>query len=147
MDSSYKNLNRNITIEAYINNFKNEEHNYTIELVKTTNPINILFLEEGNNNYNVVITTSGGREHFEEDDASPIKLTATLYRGATPITDNIEYLWDVVTDSDDDPLKNWSANTQSVTIERASVKSKRLCRCLILSRFRRFLQMVHRHRS
>ena len=126
-----KNLNRNITIEAYINNFKNEEHNYTIELVKTTNPINVLFLEEGNNNYNVVITTSGGREHFEEDNASPIELTATLYHGVTPITDNIEYLWDVVTDLDDDPLKNWSANTRSITVERALVKSVEVFNCTI----------------
>ena len=126
-----KNLDHNITIKAYISNFKNEKHNYTIELVKTTNPINILFLEEGDNNYNVVITAVGGREHFEEGSAAPIELTATLYHGITPIVDNIEYLWDVVTDSDDDPLKNWSANTQSITVERALVKSVEVFNCTI----------------
>ena len=137
-----KNLNRNITIEAYINNFKNEKHNYTIELVKTTNPINILFLEEGDNNYNVVIN-SGGREHFEEGKAAPIELTATLYHGITPITEGISYKWDIVTDKDteekDDDL-NWSEDQigtdfvsvePSIIVERNKVSSVEVFSCTI----------------
>ena len=126
-----RNLNQNITIKAYIDNFKNKEYSYAIELIKAINPINILFLEEGDNNYNVVITSSDGREHFEEENAEPIELTATLYRGVTPIIDEVEYSWDVITDSDDDPLKDWTKNTQSVTIERALVKSVEVFNCTI----------------
>lgn len=123
-----KNLTSNTTIEAYIAGFKNENHGYTVDLVKTNNPINILFLEEGNNNYNVVITSSGGREHFEEENASPIELTAELYYGINKIT-NVEYLWDVVTDNDE--LKDWSANTETITVERSFVKSVEVFSCTI----------------
>lgn len=137
-----KNLNRNITIEARINNFKNEKHNSTIELVKTTNPINILFLEEGNNNYNVVIN-SGGREHFEEENASPITLTAELYHGTTPITEGITYKWDIVTDTDtedEEDNTDWDEDKDgtdfistkpNIIVERSKVSSVEVFSCTI----------------
>lgn len=138
-----KNLNRNITIEARINNFKNEKHNSTIALVKTTNPINILFLEEGNNNYNVVITSSGGREHFEEGNASPITLTAKLYHGTTPITEGISYKWDIITDKDTEEKNDdldWSEDKigtdfvsvePSIEVERNKISSIEVFSCTI----------------
>lgn len=76
-----KNLEENITIEAYIEDFYLTEHNTHIELVQATNPINILFLEEGSNKYYAVIECEGGREHFEERNAADITMYATLYKG------------------------------------------------------------------
>ena len=76
-----KNLSENITIEAFIEDLYNKEHDYTIELVQTSNPINFLFLEEGINQIVASIECLNGREHFEDRNASDITMIPTLYKG------------------------------------------------------------------
>ena len=106
-----KNLNKNFTIEAYIEDFLFIEHNTTIDLVQATNPINVLFLEEGSNNYIATIECEGGREHFEEKNAANIIMYATLYKGNEILNyreedgikspqGNFSYSWEKLSDGD-----------------------------------------------
>ena len=81
------NLTGNIMIEAYIEDFEDVIHHYTLDLVQATNPINILFLEEGNDNYFATIECEGGREHFEDTNANAITMTAKLYKGLENLLD------------------------------------------------------------
>ena len=76
-----ENLDSNITIEAYIEDFKVVAHDYEVSLVTATNPVSILLLEEGTSNYQAVIECEGGREHFEDTNSKNITMTATLYKG------------------------------------------------------------------
>ena len=50
-----ENLTETLIIEAFIEDFHNEKHNYTIDLVNTTNPITFLFLEEAKGKYSVIM--------------------------------------------------------------------------------------------
>ena len=141
-----KNLQENLTIEAYIEGFKNKvDQDYiTSELVRAQNPITILLLEQGKGIYTLVISSSGNREHFEENNKEEIKLTATLYKGAEPILDGVEYEWDIVTDNDtedniDDDYENgvqkdenktdFISYEQEITIQRADVDNIQVYQC------------------
>lgn len=126
-----KNLTENLTIEAYIVGFKNKvDQDYiTSELVRAQNPITILLLEQGKGIYTLVISSEGNREHFEENNKKEIKLTATLYKGAEPILDEVEYEWDIVTDNDDDPNNDFKEEGNIITIQRADVDNIQVYQC------------------
>lgn len=125
-----KNLIQNLTIEAYIKDYKNETHNYTIDLIQAMNPVNILFLEDNNQNYQAIITSTNDREFFNQENISPIELTASLYNGTIPI-ENVDYFWDIVSDKDDGSSSDWTATTQVVEIERNLIKSAEIFCCTI----------------
>lgn len=118
-----KNLTSTIAIEAYINDYKNTEHGYTIEQVAASSPITVMLLEQGNNEYSIIISSADGREHFEENYSSPITLTATLYKGTTKITENIEYEWNKISE------KDWKKTASSITIARADVSNVEAFQC------------------
>lgn len=102
-----KNLTENLTIEAYIDKFQNEEHSYVIDVVQSINPIQFLFLEEGSNNYTLIINSTGSnnRKHFEDINDSPIELEAILYQGINIVdTSDLErysFKWTRLTDQKD----------------------------------------------
>lgn len=139
-----KNLTENLTIEAYIKDFKNKVNQdyVTSELVRAQNPITILLLEQGKGIYTLVISSSGNREHFEENNKEDIVLTATLYKGAESILSGVEYEWDIVTDTDtekedddysDENNKNdktdFISRGSEITIQRADVNNIQVYQC------------------
>lgn len=129
-----QNLTENITIEAYIQNFIYESHNYEVELVQAINPINLLLLEE-NDNFYAVIECEGGREHFDDKNHYPIKMMACLYKGTSPInkkgevfdTENYEYSWDRLGDSDTIA----DSDKPTLTVERKDILNRDLYTCII----------------
>ena len=97
-----KNLEKDLTIEARIEGYKHKDQDDIVaSSVIASNPKTILFLEQGSNLYNLIITSENGREHFEESNREPILLKAILYKGAQEVT-NVTYEWDIVTDTDTD---------------------------------------------
>ena len=134
-----KNLNENITIEAFINNFYNEEHNYTIELVQSTNPINLLFLEEGLDQIVASIECLDGREHFEDRNANNITMIPTLYQGTQILNYTIEngekifdsrftYLWSKISGEVEESKKNQA----EYIVERQEISNREYFTCTIL---------------
>ena len=129
-----QNLTENITIEAYIQNFIYESHNYEVELVQAINPINLLLLED-NDNFYAVIECEGGREHFDDKNHYPIKMMACLYKGNSPInkngevfdTKNYGYSWDRLGDGDTiaDSME------PTLTVERKKILNRDLYTCII----------------
>lgn len=125
------NLTGNIMVEAYIEDFEDAIHSYTLDLVQATNPISILFLEEGNDNYFATIECEGGREHFEDTNANAILMTAKLYRGLDNLLairpDDFEIKWDRLSDG------NTSADSTSsqLTVIRSEVTNRDLFTCEI----------------
>lgn len=127
-----KNLETNVTFEAYINDYWNETHGYTIESINAANPITILLLEQGSSDYSMIITSADGREHFEENNSSPITLTAFLYKGATEVPEfSLSYEWDIATDEDDKTAQDWKKTTRSIVVTRAEVSNVEAFQCLI----------------
>ena len=97
-----KNLEKDLTVEARIEGYKHKDKDDIVaSSVIASNPKTILFLEQGSNLYNLIITSKNGREHFEESNREPIPLKAILYKGAQEVT-NVTYEWDIVTDTDTD---------------------------------------------
>lgn len=80
-----KNLTENLTVEAYIKDFQNEEHSYIVPLVQTVNPVQFFFLDEKEGGFTLVVSSIDGRQHFEDTNDEQIKLQAILYKGATPV--------------------------------------------------------------
>ena len=80
-----KNLTENLTVEAYIKDFQNEEHSYIVPLVQTVNPIQFFFLDEKEGGFTLIVSSVDGRQHFEDINDEQIKLQAILYKGATPV--------------------------------------------------------------
>lgn len=119
-----KNLTENITIEARIENLRIEAHDYSSPLVVSVNPITILLLEEGSEDYNVVISTDGGRIHFDDLNSGPITMTASLMKGATAITE-VSYSWSRLGGT----LENNTA--ASLQVARASVVNREYYTCEI----------------
>lgn len=127
-----KNLNEAITVEAYILNYKNTIHDYTIETISALNPITVLFLEQmDKENYSVIITTTDGREHFDEDNISNITLTAKLFKGTEEITEGLEYEWDIISDTDNGESDDYKETTQSVIVRRQDVSNVEAFQCTI----------------
>lgn len=123
-----ENLNENTTIEAYIENFKIETHGYTDPLVSAINPITILLLEEGSSNYQAMIDCSDGREHFEDTNASPITITASLWKGKEQIpAEQLLYSWDKLGDGDSivDGDKSY------LVVERKNITNREYFTCII----------------
>lgn len=125
------NLTGNIMIEAYIEDFEDVIHSYTLDLVQATNPISILFLEEGNDNYFATIECEGGREHFEDTNTNAILMTAKLYKGLDNLLDirpnDFEFKWDRLSDG------NTSADSTSsqLSVIRSEVTNRDLFTCEI----------------
>lgn len=126
-----KNLTANLTIKALVSNYIDNIHNIKYETIRSTNSIVVLFLEHGNNAY-IPIIESDGREHFEESNQTDITLTAKLYYNGEPIdNENLEFLWDKISDVDDGTSQDFSANTASITIQRSLVGSTQIYSCRI----------------
>lgn len=126
-----ENLTANTTIEAYIEDFYEPTHNYTVDLVSRVNPIDILFLEEGNDNYYAVIECSGGREHFEDTNANAITMTVKLYQGLINLLEtrlnDFEIKWDKLSDGDN----NADSITTQLTVKRSDITNRELFTCEI----------------
>lgn len=123
-----ENLNENTTIEAYIENFKIETHAYTDPLVSAINPVTILLLEEGSSNYQAMIDCSDGREHFEDTNASPITMTASLWKGKKQIpAEQLLYSWDKLGDGD----SIVDEDGPSLTVERKKITNREYFTCII----------------
>lgn len=126
-----ENLTANTTIEAYIEDFYEPTHNYTVDLVSRVNPIDILFLEEGNDNYYAVIECSGGREHFEDTNANAITMTVKLYQGLINLLDtrlnDFEIKWDKLSDGDN----NADSTATQLTVKRSDITNRELFTCEI----------------
>ena len=123
-----ENLNENTTIEAYIEDFKIEAHGYTDPLVSAINPVTILLLEEGSSNYQAMIDCSDGREHFEDTNASPITMTASLWKGNEQIpAEQLLYSWDKLGDGDNIV----DGDESSLTVERKSITNREYFTCII----------------
>lgn len=125
------NLIGNTRIEAYIKDFYNPSHNFTVDLVQATNPIDILFLEEGNNNYYAVIECSNGREHFEDTNADAITMTVKLYQGLINLLEtrlnDFEIKWDKLSDGD----SNIDSTATQLIVERGDITNRELFTCEI----------------
>ena len=123
-----ENLNKNITIEAYIQNYFNETHNYYIKLISATNPINFLLMEENTSGFQATIECAGGREFFEDSNASPIIMTALLYNGKEIINEENDsrftYIWNRLSD-------NSVSNTRSLIVNRSSLFNRDYFTCTI----------------
>lgn len=126
-----KNLERNLTIEAYVTGFKNkvDQDSTIFRLVRAQNPITILLLEQGKGMYTLVISSNDGREHFEENNKKEITLTATLYKGSEAITEGVTYLWDTITDSDDNSNNDFKKEGKEITIQRTEVNNIQVYQC------------------
>lgn len=125
-----KNLTENILIEAYLEDFYVEEHNYSVDLVQAINPINFLLLEEGSENYSVIISSTSGRQHFEETNAESLELFAELYHGIDKVEEeeNLEYTWYKLTDGTDKIFKIG----KNIKVTRDDVYSEEKFLCKIL---------------
>lgn len=121
-----KNLTENLTIEAYIDKFQNEEHSYIVDLVQATNPIQMLLLDNRGNEYSLVVSSANGRQHFEDTQASPIELTASLYKGSTPIQVGLTYEWHALTDGKNEVLGTGAS--LSVSRDMVYSEEKFLCK-------------------
>lgn len=130
-----ENLTENIMIEAYIENFVYESHNYVVPLVQTTNPISFLLLED-NDNFYAVIECENGREHFDDTNAFPIKMAAYLYKGSKVInqkennvfdTENYSYSWDRLGDGDTKP----DGTDPTLIVTRDKILNRDLYTCTI----------------
>lgn len=126
-----KNLEGNTTIDAYILEYKNVAHDYTVESINAANPITILFLEQSDNDYSMLITSTNGREHFDENNADDIILTAHLYKGIVEVTEGITYEWDTASDTDDGSEKDFFTNTRSIVVPRSAVPNIEVFQCTI----------------
>lgn len=123
-----QNLIENITIEAYIEDFEIEVHNYTDDLVSSINPITFILLEEGSNNYTAVIECTDGREFFEDTNATPIVMTAYLIKGKDYIpSDQLLYSWNKLSDGD----ISIDGNNQSLTVIRKEITNREYFTCTI----------------
>lgn len=122
-----KNLLNNITIEAYIDNYKNSVHNFFISSIKTINPITILLLEDSLEKYLVEISSDSGRDFFDEINSSPIELTASLFLGAQEINE-VTYEWYTI---ESDGSKTIFSEEKTITITRSQVFSTALFFCQI----------------
>ena len=131
-----KNLEDNITIEAYIRNFYLPDHNTTVELVQATNPITIVLLEDSNNYY-AVIECIGGREHFEDSNAGDITMVATLYHGTDILNydkddysiskGSFDYFWDALGDGNSVP----DSTSNILTVQRSWIFNREYYTCII----------------
>ena len=123
------NLASNILIEVYILNFEEASHGLKTELVQATNPISILFLEEGNNNYYAAIECENGREHFEERNANDIVMTAKLYQGIDDILNlnDYEIAWKKTSDGENTKL----GTDKQYIVSRDAVSNRELFYCEI----------------
>ena len=95
-------LTKSITIEAYVKEYPIPGREDQTVTVHANNPINIMFVESGGNEYSAIIKSSGNREHFEESKQADIILTAELRKGGVPVDSGVSYSWDIVTDKDTD---------------------------------------------
>lgn len=113
-----ENLSSTLTVEAYIQEYKNKAQGYTIELVQAT-PIDILFLE-ASSSYNAVIGSAEGREVFTDTSSTPITLTAYVYKGNTELDVNdFSYAWDFIGDGKQENI----SVERSITVERKDITS------------------------
>lgn len=127
-----KNLTDSLTIEAYINDYENTSHGYTIEQIRCVSPITILLLEQNSNDYTMFISSANNREHFDENNSSPITLTALLYKGTQEVDESIlTYEWDIVRDDDDDFSADWKKTTRQITISRNEISNVEIFQCEI----------------
>lgn len=136
-----KNLTENITIKAFINNFRIPNHNSTTTIVTSTNSINILFLEEGRDNYYAIIECEGGREHFEDTNADSIKMTAKLYKGLDDIalenSSDFTFAWSRLLDNNfdnpetEDVNENIIGSNKTYTVNRKDITNRDLFTCVI----------------
>ena len=109
-----KDLTKSITIEAYIDNYPIPGRSQTVN-VQANNPINIMFVESGGNEYTATIKSSGGREHFEESKQDVITLTAELRKGGQLVSTGVTYKWDIVTDTDSTTTTDDSSTISGLT--------------------------------
>ena len=134
-----KNLNENITIEAFIDDFYNKEHNYIVELVQSTNPISLLFLEEGLDQIVASIECLDGREHFEDRNANNITMIPTLYQGTQILNYTIEngekifdsrftYSWSKISGEVEESKKEQAI----YIVERKEISNREYFTCTIL---------------
>lgn len=127
-----KNLTENLTIEAYIDKFQNEEHSYVIDIVQSINPIQFLFLEGQTGNFNLIVT-SAPRQHFEDQNDSPIYLTAELYNGIDIVdtsSSRYTFSWIKVTDNSSFPSSEEEPN--KIIVHRNDVYSEEKFICSVL---------------
>lgn len=135
-----KNLSSNITIEAFIKDFKDSGITYTT--INAVNPITILFLTK-DGGYSIFISSNDGREHFEEGQESPITLTAFLYNGVDEIK-GTTYKWFATSkkDSSGNLVElttssniTISSDKKSITVARAAVNSLETFICEITNSY------------
>lgn len=127
-----KNLTSSLTIEAYINDYENILHGYTIEQIRCASPITILLLEQNSNDYTMFISSTNNREHFDENNSTPITLTALLYKGTEEIDESIlAYEWDIVSDNDDGSAADWKKTTRQIVISRSEISNVEVFQCEI----------------
>ena len=126
-----ENFSKNTTIEAYIEDFYEPTHNYTIDLISRVNPIDILFLEEGNNNYYAIIECSDGREHFEDTNTTAITMTAKLYQGIDDIAkqgdSRFTFAWEKLSDGNNIT----DGVNKTLTVQRKDIINRELFTCTI----------------
>lgn len=118
-----KNLTDSVTIVAYITNYRDTTHSYTVEKIQAANPVNILFLENNSTGYQATITAT--RPYFQDTNASDISLTAKLYNGTQEITSGVSYNWSAVTNS------SYSSTSKTITVARASISNREYYTCKI----------------
>ena len=126
-----KNLTQNLTIEAYIDNYKNGDHGFTIELIQASNPIQILFLEDNSGKYTAIITSADGREHFEDGNFKDITLTASLYYGKDAFSEGITYQWYKLSKPNEPFPSEEKSTLSTITVSRSDVISEERFKCII----------------
>lgn len=126
-----KNLTQNLTIEAYIDNYKNGEHGFTVELIQASNPIQILFLEDNSGKYTAIITSADGREHFEDGNFNDITLTASLYYGIDAFSEGVTYQWYKLSKPNEPFPSEEKSTLSTITVSRSDVISEERFKCII----------------
>lgn len=119
-----KNLEANCSIGARIEKFVSDE-NIKYTSIYSLNPVNLILLEK-NAGYSAYIESA--REHFEEGNSKPIKLTARLYSGIDELIEGVSYKW---TDSNG---KDWGT-TKDITILRENISSMETFICEITNSY------------
>lgn len=123
-----KNLSTSITIEAYVRDYENEEHGYSIELIGAANPITVLYLDEGKSGgYSMTIEAT--RTYFNSTAKKPIYLTAHVYKGTEEITNNVSYEWDTISDDDDGGSTDFVSYDKQIEVNRNDVSRQEIFQC------------------
>lgn len=116
-----KNLSENLNIEAYIDEYQSKEFGVEYERI-SANVLNILFMDEGSNQYTFTIDSI--KDYFSEEQRENIILTASLWKNNELVSSGFSYSWKKLSDS------SYSASGKQISVSRAEINASEMYTCV-----------------